>query len=77
MTIITDQAIESVRANIDDMRHALSQSSCDRLHTDVLGYCKALHAAQVIDEEQCLALMDEADKARRRWRRSGHATRFE
>lgn len=52
-----------VHASIHDLRTAITLSSCEQLHADVTGYCRALLECEVLDEVQYQALRDQADAA--------------
>lgn len=73
----TNEAILSVQASIEDLRTAFSQSNCQRLHDEIIGYCRALKDCKVIDDNQCAKLVGEADVGLRNWQRTADPILFE
>lgn len=68
MPMNAERAMVLARATISDMRNTLSVSNCNRLHADVLGYCRALLECGLIDPLQWETLCDEAKQTMHHWR---------
>ena len=60
-------AINRVRASIGELRTAFNLSNCEKLHADVIGYCRALHDCGVIDDNQWHQLTFLADAELAAW----------
>jgi hypothetical protein len=63
-----EQAMLYAREDIADLRIALTQSSCDWLHTSISSYCRALLDCGLISAGQFDVLMAEADAGQTGWR---------
>jgi len=49
--------------NIEELRTAISLSSCEWLHAELTGYCRALHECEIISHEEWARLQIEISNA--------------
>lgn len=68
MSIDASMAVARVKVSIEEVATALSLSNCERLHAEVVGYCRALLDCGVIDDVQWKELTNLSNVALADWR---------
>lgn len=62
-----EHAMHQAREDIAELRNALTRSSCERQHSAIGGFCRALLECDVITRSQWQGLLAEADAALAGW----------